>query len=180
MISRKIKGFTLIELLVVIAIIGLLASIVMIALQKARDRSKDSRRSTTRNQVRSALQLYYSDYTSFPSTGGVWICLGTGTGDSCWNGVYSGSNYIRTALTPYLSSTSYNNLNGQAIPGTFAYNHFLYNFQVPANGLAAGSPAGAYLVWYKSVPFAPGECNSPIAPANLDIYWYCYELLGTP
>ncbi len=64
--EKKILGFTLIELLVVIAIIGLLSSIVLGSLQKARARARDSRRSADIKQIINALALYYSDNGHYP------------------------------------------------------------------------------------------------------------------
>lgn len=65
---RKInqKGFTLIELLVVIAIIGLLASVVLLALNSARQKARDAKRLADVRQVASALELYFNDNSSYP------------------------------------------------------------------------------------------------------------------
>lgn len=60
------KGFTLIELLVVIAIIGLLASVVLLALNSARAKSRDARRVADVRQISSAMELYFNDNSIYP------------------------------------------------------------------------------------------------------------------
>lgn len=67
--SKNKRGFTLIELLVVIAIIGLLASIVLVSLNSARRKGRDSRRVADIQQIQTAIELYFDSMGSYPATG---------------------------------------------------------------------------------------------------------------
>lgn len=69
------KGFTLIELLVVIAIFALMANITMISLDRAKRESRDTKRMSDINQLRSALQLYSMEKTSYPEGDSVALGL---------------------------------------------------------------------------------------------------------
>ena len=60
------KGFTLIELLIVIAIIGVLSSIVIASLNKARVSAKDIKRIQNIKSIKLAMELYYIDLGTYP------------------------------------------------------------------------------------------------------------------
>lgn len=67
-ISRK--GFTLIELLVVISVIGLLAALIMVNFNAARERARDVQRKSDLDQTKKASRMYYNDMSLYPETGG--------------------------------------------------------------------------------------------------------------
>ena len=71
--NKNQKGFTLIELLVVIAIIGLLASVVLLALNSARAKSRDAKRLADVRQLSTAMELYYNDNGGYPSATAVMV-----------------------------------------------------------------------------------------------------------
>lgn len=64
--SLKSSGFTLIELLVVISIIGLLASVVLVSLNSARGKARDTKRRAELVQIQKALAFYYDKYGAYP------------------------------------------------------------------------------------------------------------------
>jgi prepilin-type N-terminal cleavage/methylation domain-containing protein len=90
----KQKGFTLIELLVVIAVIGLLASVVLVALNSSRVKARDAKRVADLNQIAKAAEFFYDSQGFYPyatagepTWDGHWddfgICLITGATAPC-------------------------------------------------------------------------------------------------
>jgi len=100
------SGFTLIELLVVVAIIGIIASIVMVALSDSREHSRNVARVAQIKEYQKAFDLYYSDtghYPMFGSGATATMCLGDYLDNACWaNGTGNlERTAIPTAITPH-------------------------------------------------------------------------------
>lgn len=85
---RKEKGFTLVELLVVIAIIGVLSSVILVAMTSARAKSRDARRFGDIRALQGAIELYRDgNKGKAPPT---LDCL-RGTGTGCAGNAYIAS-----------------------------------------------------------------------------------------
>ena len=125
---NRYKGFTLIELLVVIAIIGVLASVVLVSLNSARVKARDTRRKADLKQINQALELYYDANGKYPQAGGC------GYGTNCYVFSTDGPNWI-PALNPYMATQSQDPKNNAA--GPWSDGNYSYSYgNVTANGQA--------------------------------------------
>lgn len=94
--NNKKQAFTLIELLVVIAIIGILATLAVVSLQNARARARDSKRIADVKQMQTALELYFNDWNTYPTSSSIATSIASGTS------IYMAT--VPTAPTPYDST----------------------------------------------------------------------------
>ncbi len=86
---RNVKGFTLIELLVVIGILAILLSIVLIAINPARQfgQANNTRRQSDVTAILNAIGAYSADHagdlpTGIPVGSGSAVMIGNGTGQA--------------------------------------------------------------------------------------------------
>ena len=98
------SGFTLIELLVIVSVIGLLASVVLVSLNDARAKGRNSRRAEDANQLRNAFALSYSETGVFPTStdsGVSGVACVSVTCYGAWSTI-AHSSTTDTALSAYL------------------------------------------------------------------------------
>ncbi|MFH1523137.1 MAG: type II secretion system protein [Patescibacteria group bacterium] len=139
---KRQKGFTLIELLVVIAIIGLLSTLAVVALNNARQKSRDARRVSDIKQIQTALELYYNDANGYPLAGGA------DSGDTISFNSVTYMNVVPTAPTPADGSacSSANSYVYGAVGATGTSYTLRYCLGADTGGLSAGihtaSPSG--------------------------------------
>jgi len=127
MMFRSKKGFTLIELLIVIAIIGILAAIIIVNLSAARTKSRDAKRKSDINNIKTALDLYFDANESYPTVDSYDV-KPDGTYNTSWDrsdnndGTSSFMSFLTQAPQNYMSSVPVDPINNS----TYYYRYHRY------------------------------------------------------
>lgn len=117
------KAFTLIEILIVIAIIGILSSVILVSLNRAREKARDANRLSDMHQMQVALELYYDSFGSYPNSD----YAGCGGWDSSGNNTFITPLVSNNLLPKHLLDPTINDSCG---------NYAYYRYPAGASGCA--------------------------------------------
>jgi len=141
---RNKKGFTLIELLVVIAIFGLLATLAIVALQNARQKSRDAKRVSDIKQMQTSLDLFYSDNNTYPAVAAA-IQLGQATTDAlCGGGFVAAGDASCTADATYMDRVPADPVDNAPLIYQYTGSATTFSITFELEGATGGLAAGAH------------------------------------
>lgn len=153
--NKKSSGFTLIELLIVIAVIGVLAAVILVALNPLEQlaRGRDAGRKNSTSELSNAVQAYYTSRGgSYPTNGVAWMTTLSNSGDLKTS---IGTISLTPACTP-------NIVNGYCYQnsGTEATVHVALESISEKSRCSAGA-ISAYFLWSSADARAGVVCNDP-------------------
>ncbi len=145
------SAFTLIELLVVIAIIGVLVSLLLPAVQSAREAARRAQCVNNLKQIGIAMQNYHGAVGKFPIGSQTEVTIPSN--DSCAGDLQSRGHTLFTLLLPYIEQNA-------------VYNSVNFNFSAGGSELMHGVHGGAVNYTALSTRIAAYICPSdePTSP----------------
>lgn len=118
--AKKQNGFTLVELLLVIVIISILSGVLLVIIQpgKMQGNARDAQRLSDLKVIQGALELYFADHRSYPTSG--WIRI---TGFDTLSGALSPA-YISEMKIDPLQVGIQENPCSLGTPTSYRYNYY--------------------------------------------------------
>lgn len=180
--KRGHAGFTLIELLVVISIIAMLISILLPALQKARQASRGVMCLANERQMGVLISVYAQDNkelyvpsSTYPGTTGL---SGVSQVGICWT--FTERGYVKSRKLFTCPEARVFPIRGNKSDGiTYAPNKFVLPYLTDAAGTVQAAPTAADRVWHKistikkpSKTFALMDYYETWPGSPEQMYWY--------
>jgi|SRR3989344_8014732 len=147
------KGFTLIELLIVIAVLGVLAAVVLVAIDPVQQlaRGRDAGRKSTIGQLGRAMQAYYTSTGVYPPETGVNSWMGSPVSPA--NNILVTSGEIKSfpanpayAVPGAGIPCSPNNVNGYCFDASAT--EIVIFARMESKSVISNCPAGSPTAWY--------------------------------
>lgn len=132
-LKQNKTGFTLLELLMVVAVIGILIGMVTIVATGIRIRTRDAKRISNIQEIKTALEEYYFDEHAYPSA----ITVGNPLIGPTSNKTYLAS--IPSNPTPRADGSCPNNNYTYTQDGSGTSYHLVFCLGVALNDLSAGT-----------------------------------------